>query len=179
MYDHLHTNIVNSHYYFAIHWSMYVSNICYVKLLCMNRAKFLSKSFIASTLRLSCLRTNNELSLGELIHLKCIHFSKYFARWFAPESSHTWIKTAESDAVFSKVFFLSVFAGYKIEEKYHVSFSPNNEVWALESSERSHEAQKGPRGAPSKGGRAPQALLALERRLGPSFGVPPYIPKKT
>jgi hypothetical protein len=41
---------------------------------------------------LSCLRTNNELSLGELMHLKCIYFSKYFASYFAPESSHTWIK---------------------------------------------------------------------------------------
>jgi hypothetical protein len=28
---------------------------------------------------LSCSRTNNELSLGELMHLKCINFSKYFA----------------------------------------------------------------------------------------------------
>jgi hypothetical protein len=41
----------------------YVGNI-------LRDAKFLSKPFITFALRLSCLRTNNELSLGELMHLK-------------------------------------------------------------------------------------------------------------
>ena len=98
----------------------------------LHRAKFLSKSFIASTLCLSCLRTNNELSLGELIHLKCIYFSKHFAQRFAPESHHTWIKTAEYDAVFSKVLFLSVFAGNKIEENTRGVFHQNKGPGALD-----------------------------------------------
>ena len=122
-------------------------------MLCMSRTKFLSKSFIASTLRLSCLRTNNELSLGELIHPKCIHFSKYFARWFTPESSHTCIKTAESNVVFSKVFFLSVLAENKIKEKYHVTFSPKQAAWNLEAHERRPEEPKRGAHAPSKGER--------------------------
>ena len=33
------------------------------------------------------------------------------------------MKTAESDAVFSKVFFLAIFAGNKFGEKYYASFS--------------------------------------------------------
>jgi hypothetical protein len=32
-------------------------------------------------------------------------------------------KTAESDAVFSKVLFLAIFAGNKIGEKYYANFS--------------------------------------------------------
>jgi hypothetical protein len=32
-------------------------------------------------------------------------------------------KTAESDAVFSKVSFLAIFAGNKIREKYYANFS--------------------------------------------------------
>ena len=60
-----------------------------INLSCMLRAKLLSKSFIASSLRLSCLRTNNRLSLGKLMHTKCIYFSKPFANCFDLESCHT------------------------------------------------------------------------------------------
>ena len=108
-------------------WTFVVINLS-----CMFGAKFLSKSFIASSLRLSCLRTNNRLSLGELMHPKCIYFSKPFAHCFDLESHHTWIKTAESDTVFSKVFSLAVFTGIKIGEKYYASFSSNKEDWAFE-----------------------------------------------
>ena len=147
-------------------------------MVCMSRAKFLSKSFIACTLRLSCLRTNNELSLGELIHPKCIHFSKYFDRWFTPKSSHTCIKTVESDAVFGKIFFLSVLVGNKIEEKYHVIFSPKQAAWNLEEHERRPEEPKRGAHAPSKGGRVDQTLGGLEHHLDLSFGLPPYIWRK-
>jgi hypothetical protein len=43
--------------------------------------------------------------------------SKHFSQIFAPESHRTWIKTDESGTVFSKVSFLSVFTGNKIEKK--------------------------------------------------------------
>lgn len=72
----------------------------------MHRAKFLSQSFVTSTLCLSCLRTNNELSLGELIYLKCIYFYKYFAPRFAPESHHTWIKLLKLTLFSGKVSWL-------------------------------------------------------------------------
>ena len=124
-------------------------NLCVISLSCMFRAKFLSKSFIASSLRLSCLRTNNRLSLGELMHPKCIYFYKPFAHCFHLESHHTWIKTAESDAIFSKVSFLAIFAGNKIGKKYHISFSPRGANWAFGSSKRGQEGQKAVGGAPT------------------------------
>jgi hypothetical protein len=65
-------------------------------------------------MRLSCLRTNNELSLGELVHPKCIHFSKYFSHRFSLESHHTWIKLLNLMLFWAKVFFLYLFAWNKI-----------------------------------------------------------------
>ena len=129
-----------------------------IKLLCIYRAKFLAKSFIASSLCLSCLRTNNRLSLGELMHPKCIYFSKPFAQCFDLESCHTWIKTTESDAVFSKVFFLAIFAGNKFGEKYYASFSPKEGDWDFERHERGHEGPEAPGDAPTPLGAPPKAL---------------------
>jgi hypothetical protein len=65
-------------------------------------------------------------------------------------------KTAKSDPLFlAKVFFLAVFAGNKIEKKYHTGFHYNKDPEALESHERGHEAQKGTCGAPPLLGTAP------------------------
>lgn len=142
----------------------------------MHRAKFLSKYFIASTLCFSCLRTNNDLSLGELIHLKCIYFSKHFAQRFALESHHTWIKLLNLTLFLAKVLFLSVCIGNKIREKYHGSFSPKEGTWSFGSREGSHEAQTRPGGAPTCIGRATRARLALGCHLASSLHVVPYIP---
>ena len=84
--------------------------------------KVLVKAFITSALRLSCSWTNNELSLGELMHLKCIYFSKHFASCFPPESPLTWRKTAESDAVFSKSLPIWFLAGILPGDHHHSWF---------------------------------------------------------
>jgi hypothetical protein len=142
----------------------------------MHRAKFLSKSCIASTKLLSCLRTNNELSLGVLLHLKCIYFFKKFSQIFSPESHYTWIKLLNLTLYLAKVFFLTVFVGNKIGKKYHGSFSPKGGTWSLELREGSHDAQMKPGGASTSTGRATRACLALDRRLTSPLRVTSYIP---
>ena len=74
-----------AHTLLFIKWVM-IWTFAVINLSCMSRAKFLSKSFIVSSLRLSCLRTNNRISLGELMHPKCTHFTKPFAQCFDLES---------------------------------------------------------------------------------------------
>jgi hypothetical protein len=69
------------------------------------------------------LRTNNELQLGGadapkmhiLFQALCFMFCSGIIRYLN--------KTAQSDVVFSKVFFLAIFAGNKIREKYYANFS--------------------------------------------------------
>jgi hypothetical protein len=109
---------------------------------CICNAKFLSKSFIASALCLRCSRTNNELSLGERMHLKCIYFFQVLCFIFCSVIIPYLNKTAESYAVFSKVSFLAIFARNKIGEKYYANFSCEG-VWAPEGHEGVLEAQTG------------------------------------
>ena len=124
--------------------------------------KVLVKVFIASALRLSCSWTNNELSLGELMHLKCIYFSKHFAPYFSLESPRTWIKTAESDAVFGKSLVFIFFAGIFLGDQHKRCFYGK-------SRGLSTRGGPGARGCP-KGGRwrgqmpRPRQLPPLEHR---------------
>ena len=52
-------------------------------------------------------------------------------------------KTAVSDAVFSKVSPLAIFAGNKIREKYHVTFHGKEALWTKYGHEGVPEGQKG------------------------------------
>jgi hypothetical protein len=40
-------------------------------------------------------------------------------------------KNVEFDIVLAKVFLLFVFVGNKIEEKYHINFSPKHGAWSF------------------------------------------------
>src|SRR4051812_28999704 len=70
-----------------------------------------------------------------LIHLKIYLFFQVLCSMFAPESHHIWIKLLHLTLFLAKVFFLSIFAGNKIKEKYHAGFSPKQGAWDLESHE--------------------------------------------
>ena len=52
-------------------------------------------------------------------------------------------QTADSDAVFSKVSPLAIFAGNKIEEKYHIIFHGKEALWAKDGHEGVPEGQIG------------------------------------
>ena len=52
-------------------------------------------------------------------------------------------KTAVSDAVFSKVSLLAIFAGNKIREKYHVNIYGKEAHWTKDGHEGVQEGQKG------------------------------------
>ena len=51
-------------------------------------------------------------------------------------------KTADSDAVFSKVSPLAIFAGNKIGEKYHFTFYGKEALWTKDGHEGVPEGQK-------------------------------------
>ena len=70
-------------------------------------------------------------------------------------------KTADSDVVFSKVSPLAIFAGNKIEKKYHVSFSGKEAQWTKGGT-------RGGAGGPN--GVAPRGLV-LWPRAPPQMGL--------
>lgn len=84
-------------------------------------------------------------------------------------------KTAESDAVFSKVSFLTISAGNKIGEKYHAIFSGKGRHWTKDGHEGVPEGQKRwPHAAPVPGRVGPPQLgpghrLASGLRRTPSY----------
>ena len=84
-------------------------------------------------------------------------------------------KTAESDAVFSKVSFLAIFAGNKIGEKYHVIFYAKGVHWTKDGHEGVPEGQKRvPHAAPVPGHVGPPKMglghrLVLGLRRTPSY----------
>ena len=87
-------------------------------------------------------------------------------------------KTAESDAVFSKVSFLAIFAGNKIGEKYHVIFYGKGGQRAKDGHEEAPEAQKrGPHAVRSLGREGPPKW-SLGRRLSFGFSRTPHIYEK-
>ena len=62
-------------------WLLYLKHVH--KSLHMGYASVHNFSFVASLCQVNCLRTNNKLSLGELICLRHIYVSKYFCIDFA------------------------------------------------------------------------------------------------
>ena len=87
-------------------------------------------------------------------------------------------KTAESDAVFSKVSFLAISAGNKIGENYHVNFYGKEGQWTKDGHEEALEGQMGGSHAAPVPGRVGPAQMGLGRRL--AFGLrrtPSYIRK--
>jgi hypothetical protein len=86
-------------------------------------------------------------------------FEAHFAQRFTPESHHIWNKLLNLILFLAKVFFLSVFTGNSIRQKYHRSFSLKKGTWSFRPDERVHMAQKSIGGAP----------LAWARHHGP-FG---------
>ena len=85
-------------------------------------------------------------------------------------------KTAESDAVFSKVSFLAIFAGNKIGEKYHVIFYGKGGQRAKDGHEGVPEGQKRVTHAAPVPGRVGPPKMGLGHRL--AFGLrrtPSYI----
>jgi hypothetical protein len=87
-------------------------------------------------------------------------------------------KTAESDAVFSKVSFLAIFIGNKIREKYYASFSCEEGVLAPKGHEGVLEAQTTMAHAARFPGYVGPARLALKHRLASSFCVHLHIYQK-
>jgi len=140
------------------------------------QCKVLAKVFIASALRLSCSRTNNELSLGELMHPKCIYFSKHFASYFSPESPHNWINLQNLTLFLAKVFFPSIFAGLFTGDENHVTFYGKEGEWAPDGAGGPPEGQKGAPHAARFLGRVGSPLLGPDGplRLG-LRRTPPYI----
>ena len=134
--------------------------ICYhptgINALCVSEIKLSrrGRNLLTKHLEITLYTTLHRVIGLKLMHLKCTYFSKPFAHCFDLESHHTSIKTAEFDAVFSKVSFLAIFAGNKFEEKYHVSFPSGGATWAFGSSKRGQEGQKAVGGARTPLGRA-------------------------
>ena len=88
-------------------------------------------------------------------------------------------KTAESDAVFSKVSFLAIFAGNKIREKYHVIFYEKGGQRAKDGHEEAPEAQKRGPHAATVPGRVGPPRLAPGRRLASGLRRTPSYSGKT
>ena len=87
-------------------------------------------------------------------------------------------KTAESDAVFSKVSFLAISAGNKIGENYHVNFYGKEGQWTKDGHEEALKGQMGGSHAAPVPGRVGPAQMGLGRHL--AFGlrrIPSYIRK--
>jgi hypothetical protein len=144
----------------------------------MHRAKLLSKSFIASAMRLSCLRTNNELSLGELVHPKCIHFFKYFSHRFSSESHHTWIKLLNLWCYFEQKSSFCIFSheikSGKLQRKFFTMIS----TLGFGTSWEEPRGSKENRWRDQRWGPRHPCPFRPRTRLIASFCVPLYIPQK-
>ena len=77
---------------------------CWLDIVTTTRANRVCKSFSLSlsVYQLNCLRTSKGLSLGELIRLRRIYFSKHFCPCFGL-SCMIWMELTRTDVVFSRI----------------------------------------------------------------------------
>ena len=144
-------------------------------------SKVLVKVFITFALRLSCLRTINKLSLGELIHLKCIYFFKLFAQWFCRNLIIYGQKLTGLMLFLAKTIlwiFCAGNEGNKIGEKYMQRFWVKEAPWARGRSREADEAPGGTHGTAWYQGHAMGPTFGLGRRLDSVFSSSSlYTPK--
>ena len=88
------------------------------------------------------------------------------------------IKTAVSDAVFSKVSPLAIFAGNKIGEKYHVNIYGKEARWTKDGHEGVPEGQMGWPHVAWYCGRVPPPQMGLGHRLASGLRRTPSYMRK-
>ena len=141
-------------------------------------AKFLSKSFYRFCTMFELFEDKQRAKLGGVdapkMHLLFQSLCFIICSGIFPYLN----KTAEYDAVFSKVSFLAIFAGNKIGEKYHVIFYGKGGQRAKDGHEGAPEAQKRGPHAATVPGRVGPPNWSLGRRLSFGFSrTPSYIQK--
>src|ERR1041385_1514705 len=121
-------------------------------------------------IELNCLRTSNMLSLGELIRLKRIYFSKHFCYFFCLHSCMIWTELTRTNAVFSRAVCMVILCAgkwifgrpRKFPEKYQ-------KIHAPEGARCQKWDQRGVLGAPG----APLARPGVGPRPLAAWGPPP------